>query len=272
MNLLQTVKAGLKNGSRFYKANEPLIMTWLGVFGIWLTGGLAAYETPEFLAALEQEGLDDPEIRKERWLDTGKVVLKSYYPAIISGAATTLCITHSNHESAKRESAAIAMAQMSAQQLKEIRDKIIEEQGEKKLKELDNKIAQDHMDKNPPTPENTTKNGTGLSLCREPVTGQYFYTNYKAVYDAADEMRKLLWPGDFVPFSEWLWQIAPSIIRNLPSDQRAKYEDIGWQKTSINDTFSISFGECRDPDGEPCNEIIYYRNPDATLSDWSFRY
>ena len=244
-------------------------MSWLGIFGVWITGGLAAYETPEFIAALEQEGLDDPEIRKERWLDTGKVAVRCYYPAIISGAATSLCIGHGNKESARRESAAIAMAQMSAQQLKEIRDKIISEQGEKKMKEIDSKIAQEHVDKDPPTAENTRKTGLGLSLCREPFSGQYIYTNYKAVYDSADEMRKQMLDGDFVPVSTWLYLIG---VRNLPKDLAERAERVGWQKLSLNDTFEVSFGECRDPDGEPCNEIIFWREPDRPLSDCSFRY
>ena len=268
MNLLQTVKAGLKTGSRFYKANEPLIMTWLSVFGVWLTGGLAAYETPEFLAALEWEGLDDPEIRKERWLDTGKVALKSYYPAIISGAATTLCITHGNHESARRESAAIAMAQMSAQQLKEIRDKIIEEQGEKKLKEIDGKIAQEHVDKDPPTSENTHNTGYGLSLCREPFSGKYIYTNYRLIYDAADEMRKKMWEGEFVPVEEWLYLIG---VRDLSPAQQKEASVVGWQKIDMKDIFSVSFGPCYAPDKTPCEEIIFWRNPDKSIGNYFFR-
>lgn len=269
MNFFELVKAGIRNGSRFVTAYEPEILSWLGIGGVWLTASLSAYETPGFISDLEAEGLDDPEIRKERWVDTAKVIARNYYPSIISGIVTSVCIGKGTGESRKREAAAIVAAQMASNNFKELRDKISEEQGEKKLKELESKIAQDHIEKDPPTDANTRKTGIGLSLCREPFSGQYIYTNYKAVYDAAEEMRKLMWEGEFVSAEEWLYLVG---VRDLSDEVKARARRVGWQKTTLNDTFTISFGECRGPDGEPCNEIVFWRDPSHSLSEYSFRY
>ena len=272
MGLLETVKTGLKNGRKLAEAHMPTILAWLSIGGVWTTAALAAYETPEFMRELELQGLDDPEIRRERWFDTGKVAVKSYYPAIISGTITSLAMGKSNSESLRREAAAIAMARASALDLRELKDKIISEQGEKGLKEIQNKIAQDHMDKDP-VPEDRSQvvhTGFGLSMMKEPWSGQYLYSNYKNAYDAANVMRKKMYEGDFVPIEEWLYAVGVR-ISELSESQRRQMSYVGWIKRDLNDIFDIMFGECRAPNGEPCNEIIFWREPDASVSDWPFR-
>ena len=266
MGVLECVNAGLKSTGKFIKANSPTILSWIAIGGVWTTATLAAYETPGFLRDLEAEGLDDPEIRRERWLDTLKVFGRNFYPSIFSGIATSVSIGKSDKDHLKREMAAVAMAKASSLDLKELKDKIIEEQGEKGLKEIQDKIAQDHVNADPP-PEDKTKiykTGFGLSLCREPWSGQYIYTNYKAVYDAANDMRKKMYEGEFVPVIEWL-SLLPIRFSELTPTQRDDAENSGWMRKNLNDTFDISFGECRGPDGEPCNEIIFWRDPDVTI-------
>lgn len=266
MGVLTKVKVLLKGAGSYARQHSPTILSWIAIGGVWSTAALAAYETPEFIRDLEREGLDDPEIRRERWLDTAKVAARNYYPAIISGVATSVSIGKSDKEHLKREMAAVAMAQASSLDLRELKDKIIEERGEKGLKEIQDKIAQDHVDKDPP-PEDKTKifhTGLGLSLCREPWSGQYIYTNYKAVYDAANEMRKKMYEGEFVAVNEWL-SLLPVRFSDMSPTQREDAENSGWVRKSMNDMFDVTFGECRGPDGEPCNEIIFWRDPDITI-------
>ena len=124
-----------------------------------------------------------------------------------------------------------------------------------------------------PVPEDRSQvihTGMGMSLCKEPWSGQYIYTNYKNIYDAANAMRKKMYEGDFIPIEEWLYLVGVR-ISDLSESQRKQMSYVGWIKRDLNDIFDIVFGECRAPNGEPCNEIIFWREPDATVSDWPFR-
>ena len=119
-----------------FKHNAPTILTWLGAIGVVATAVLAAKETPKVLQVLE--AAEDEKGEDLTVLEKLDVASPLYFPAVLTGTATLLCIFGSNALNKKQQVALMSAYTMLDSTYREYKRKVRELYGE----EADEKIQQ----------------------------------------------------------------------------------------------------------------------------------
>lgn len=174
----------------------PTILTGLGVAGFIGTAILAAKEAPKAESAIRkaQRDLECPEAKYAddektfeirtltRW-EKVKITAGYYWPSVALGTASTACILSAHKIDLTRLASVTAAYQLSKKDLKELKDKIIEKDGQEKLKEYRQDIHQDEMNRYP-SDAPIFNTGKGLTIFRDPFTGRLFYSDVWEVQKA----------------------------------------------------------------------------------------
>lgn len=175
-----------KNAQVAVSKHSPEILTGLGIAGMITTTVLAVKATPKALLLLEDarhekgEALTKPEKVKAAW--------KPYIPAAVTGVVSVGCLIGASSVSARRNTALATAYQLSTTALSEYKEKVVETIGEKKEKIIQDKIAQEKVDKQPVEPSNVIITGSGKSLCYDPQFGQYFESTIDDIKRAVTEL------------------------------------------------------------------------------------
>lgn len=234
---------------------SPEILLGLGIAGMFTTTILAVKATPKAMALVEEEKLrryketDDDSISK---IDIVKTCWKCYMPSIIIASVSTACLIGSRSVGARRMAALTAAYQISESALSEYRDKTLEVVGEKKEKQIRDKVAEEKVKKNPVKEDEVLNTLNGTTLCYEPLTGRYFRSDREHIKRAENALNKSLLHDicGYVTLNEFFDEI------DLP---RADIGDrIGWNTDEILD---ISFSSQLADNGEPALVIDYVSIP-----------
>lgn len=131
----------LNKSKLFIKRNSSTILTCIGGVGVVATSVLAVKATPKALYLLE-------EAKQEKGEDLTKteIVLiagPSYIPAVISGAATLVCIFGANALNKRQQAALISAYTLLDNSYKEYRKKVEEVLGEGATNDIYREIAKD---------------------------------------------------------------------------------------------------------------------------------
>lgn len=142
-------------------------------------------------------------------------------------------------------------------------DKVKEEIGEKKFKEIEHDIAQDIVNNNPPPKElcddayekhiqssREVIMTDGMTLFYESYGGRYFRSNQDAVRKAEKAISDRLKIEDFIKLNELYYEYGIS--------ETEHGDEVGF---SVSEGLEIYFNSCIAPDGTPCIVINYYNNP-----------
>lgn len=152
-----------KMAKRFVSKRSPEILTGIGIAGMVTTTVLAVKATPKALELIEEEKraqnralLDKAEktgsdvaaqVSRLKPIETVKVAWKPYIPAMLTGMASIACLIGAQSVSARRHAALYSAYKLSETALTEYKDKVVETIGEKKEKQIKQKIAEDKVDK-----------------------------------------------------------------------------------------------------------------------------
>lgn len=152
-----------KMAKRFVSKRSPEILTGIGIAGMVTTTVLAVKVTPKALELIEEEKraqnralLDEAEntgsdvtaqVSRLKPIETVKVAWKPYIPAMLTGMASIACLIGAQSVSARRHAALYSAYKLSETALTEYKDKVVETIGEKKEKQIKQKIAEDKVDK-----------------------------------------------------------------------------------------------------------------------------
>lgn len=130
---------------KYGKENLPSILVGFGVVGFGATLYLTAEAAPKAKDALERkENLDAENGESEKTLiDKAKIVALYYVKPAITGTLTLGCFLGAHKVNLSRLSSLGAMYALAKGDLKDLKDKIIETDGEKKLETLQDSIVAD---------------------------------------------------------------------------------------------------------------------------------
>lgn len=235
--------------------HSPEILLGVGIGGMFTATFLAVKATPKAMALIEEEKLrryketDDDTINK---VDIVKTCWKCYIPAAITATVSTACLIGSRSVSARRMAALTAAYQISESALTEYRDKTLEMVGEKKEKQIRDKVAEEHIKANPVTTKEVIVTNNGTTLCFEPLTHRYFNSDQEHIKRAENRLNKRLLHdiSGYVTLNEFFDEI------DLPRADVG--DDIGWNTDEMLD---ISFSAQLTETGEPALVIDYVVPP-----------
>lgn len=129
----------------FLKKRKPDILTFIGLGGMVAFGIMMYRSRPAVEEALDKELEETHEPLTKR--QTAWVYVRTLWPTLAIGGASAVCIVFGNREHNKRNAALATAYYISESTLKTYQEKVIEEIGEKKEKEIQAKVAEERSKK-----------------------------------------------------------------------------------------------------------------------------
>ena len=249
LKLVKVVKHGVKK-------KTPEILTGIGIAGMVTTVVLSVRATPKAMELIEQKELenaerDNTDIQKLTPVETIKVAWKPYVPALLTGLGSTACLIGGISVSARRTAALATAYKISETALSEYKEKMIEVVGEKKAKEIKEKINSDKIENNPVTKSNVIITGKGDTLCCDLAFNQYFRSDIEKIKKAVNEINRQLTYDMYVSLNEFYDELG---IPHIPIG-----DELGWNLD--NGLVEVSFGSQIADDGTPCITMEYNIGP-----------
>lgn len=214
--IVTTVRAGAKVGGRWVVKHLPTILTTIGSAGVITAIVMTAKKAPAAKAELDEikEEWDETEEKEKQnkadyIFKLVRVGVKHYWMVALVVGGSISCFWFANHVNLKRLSAALTAAAISRENLKELENKIVEMDGEKKLTKLKDEISKDKVEKSDLDLDNIW--GVGEHLCYDSIGKHYFMSDIDKIKKAErmvkEDLREQLRRGDnyaFVPLSDFL--------------------------------------------------------------------
>ncbi len=234
------LKSGFYIAKAFAKENSPSILTGIAISGTATTAylaGVAGYKTAGRLSeGPPTEQLPKKEIVREVWT--------LYIPAAVSGTITIGCIFGATQIASKRATAAYSLLAVSERIFQEYREKVVEELGEKKEKNIRDEVAQLEVTNNPPS-NIIVANADGV-LCCELLTGRYFLCDMETLRRSVNDINAKLLREDYCVIGEFYYLI------NIPFTSNSSR--IGWSSDKL---LELEFTTTLTEDGKPCLAFDY---------------
>lgn len=230
----------IKNTKGFMRKHSPEILTGIGVTGMITTTVLAVKATPKALILLENAKNEKNEDLTV--VETVKVAWKPYIPAVLTGVASVTCIIGASTVSTKRNAALAAAYTLSEKTLLTYRDKVVETIGEKKEKEVREKIAQDEVDKHPISTSQVIITSKGTTLCKDSLSKRYFESDIDTIKRIVNNLNRNINNRDYVSLNEFYHELG---LEGVPNGDR-----LGW---NVSDgLIDVDFDACITEDDRPC--------------------
>lgn len=239
-----------KNVRVFTSRHSPEILTGIGIAGMITTTVLAVRATPKALILLEEKK------KLERTdeltaLETVKTCWKPYAPAVATGVFSAACLIGANSVNASRNAALATAYKLSETALSEYKGKVIETLGEKKEKDIRDKIAKDRVDNNPASKTEVIITEKGNTLCYDACSGRYFRSDIDKIKKAVNELNRQMLLDMYISLNEFYNELG--LTGTNLGDQ------LGW---NVEDgLIELDFSSQLSDDGTPCIVIDYLIAP-----------
>ena len=239
------------------KHHTPEILTGVGVVGMISSTVLAVRATPKAIKIIE-ENKKEKSVDKLEPIDIVKQTWKLYIPSAIIGVASIGCIIGSNSISVRRNAALITAYTISESAAKEYKDTVTEIIPEKKVQEIKEAIAKDHISKDPVESHDIITTGNGNTLCYDILSGRYFYSSADKIRRSVNVINERLLDQSYISLNEFFYELG------LEGTKLG--EDLGWgiSQGLINIDFTTQLSS----DDQPCLVIGYDRMPMYDFDKW----
>ena len=192
-------KTDLRNVSRgFHKGvvkRTQQILIGLGIAGMFATTVLAVRATPKALqlkdneierkeaeeASEAQSWSDRQEITELKPMEIIKTCWRPYIPAMILGTASTICLLSANSINTKRMAVLTTAYKISEAALLDYKNAVVETIGEKKEKEVKEKVYEKKLANNPVENREVFITKKGDTLCYDSLSGRYFKSDIEHI-------------------------------------------------------------------------------------------
>ena len=243
----------IKNTKCFLGKHSPEILTGIGIAGMVTSTVLAVKATPKALVLLEEARTNEDGTLKDKLtiVETVKVAWKPYVPAVAVGIASISCIIGASRVNYKRNAALATAYALSERTLINYRDKVIETLGEKKEKEVRDKISQDEIDKKPISSSQVIITPKGNTLFMDSITGRYFRSDLDSIKKAVIALNMEISHQNYISLNEF--------YSNIGLDRISNGDNLGWNID--NGYVEIDYSTCLADNDEPCIVIDYISQP-----------
>lgn len=233
----------------FLSKHSPEILVGIGVTGMVTSTVLAVKATPKALILLEQAKEDKGDLLST--IESVKVAWKPYIPAALLSIASISCIIGASAVNTKRNTALATAYAISERSLLTYRDKVIETIGEKKEKEIKDKVAQDTVDNKPVSSSQVIITTKGNALCMDSISRRYFRSDLDNIRKIVNELNREMLTQNYVSLNEFYYALG---LDGIKSGSR-----LGW---NVSDGFiELRYSTCLAENDEPCIVIDFDNEP-----------
>lgn len=226
---------------KFLGKHSPEILTGIGIVGMGCSIVNAVIATPKAMTLVEQkkEQLDVNHLTPK---ETFLAVWKPYLPSALSFVASSACIIGASAVNYKRNAALGAAYALSERTLIRYRDKVIDTLGERKEREIRDKIAQDDVNNNQPSPKQVIVTSKGNTLCKDMISGRYFRSDIETIKQTINKLNRRLTYDHYISLNEFYGELGLDDIKNG--------DLMGWNLD--NGLIEPNFNACITEEDEPC--------------------
>lgn len=242
--LVKAVRIGLDK-------HAPEILTGMGIAGMVTCTVLAVKATPKALELIEEE----KEKKGDETLkpvETVKAAWKPYIPAMAVGGASIMCLIGATSVNTRRISALAAAYKLSETALDEYKAAALETLGEKKEKDIRDKVSENQIAANPVNESTVIVTGGGNSLCYDSISGRYFRSSIEKIRKVENQIERELLSSDYIALNDFYDALGLEHIEIG--------DDIGWRVDWIK-SFEINFSSQLTKEGEPAIVLEYEDMP-----------
>lgn len=240
----------------YVKEHSPEILTGVGLVGMVSSTVLAVTATPKAMRLIDDK-------KEQLEIETGEEVLKlskkmvvrtvwkCYIPAFVTGSLSAACIIGGVSTNTNKNIALATAYALSEANLKKYKDAVVESIGEKKEKEIRDKVAQGELSRNPISNREVIMTDNGTTLCFDSISGRYFKSDANKIRKAMNEINRRLLTSDYVSLNDFYYEIG--------LDGTKLGDDLGWR---VDDgEVDFYFTSLLAQDDTPCLVIDYTISP-----------
>ena len=242
--------------------HSPEILTGLGIAGMITTTILAVKATPKALKLIskaEDEKIDNGHGESLTKTEVVKAGWKPYIPAVVTGVVSVGCLIGGSAVHSKRNTALAAAYNLSTTALSEYKEKVVETIGEKKEKDIRDKVAEERIKKEPVNQSAIIVSGNGSTRCFDTITKRRFVSDIEAIKKIVNELNRRMVNGeDYISLNEFYYELG--------LDGSRIGDELGWNVT--NGLIELDFSAQLDTDGIPCIVIDYIVAPKRGFNSW----
>lgn len=259
MALINYIASGLRNLGNVAARNAPNLLTGFSIVGVGCTtvltawGTIRAYQTvqekeeamvEEWLVMNKDEGEEPPKLTKK---DVFLLSWRPLTPAALSFLLTIITIILARRASLAQTNAALALASVYSQACADLKYEIRETLGEKKAKELQDKIAQNYIDNVHPTTSLMVTDEEAMVLCYEKPFNHEFKSSYEDIRAAVNTINEMFQTDVWVSLNEFYYILGIEPIQ-------LGY-DLGWARD--NGYLAVDFSAGVNKQHKPCLVIDF---------------
>lgn len=251
------VKEALKKGSILIQKNSSTILTACAVGGVIVTtisGCKATIKAVEILQ--EEEGYlicTDKVNPKE----AVKLCWTCYVPTVLMAGLTIACAVGAHTIDTRRNAVLAGLYTVSQKALEEYKATTEQVVGKKKAGEIKEALADEILKTNPYNPDTVIRTGKGNTLCYDPLSGRYFFSDINFIKKCQNDFNHWM-IGDYALSLNDLYGL-------IGLDAIRLGDDVGW---SVNRMMDFEFLSRLASDGTPCLVLDHKVPPTANYQDF----
>lgn len=227
--------------------NAPTILTSLSVAGVVSTAALTAKA-----AVSANDILKNSHELEELDLKTKiKLTWREYIPSIIMGGITIACVISANTISLRRTAALAGMYSLTEKALKDYKDEAAKLFGDKKAREVEDKVHETRIKENPPKSGDIIMTGKSTTLFYEPLSARYFKSDVNTIQSCVNHLNCQLMDESTLSVNEFYWGVG------LEPCEFGRYNVWDISRGLIDVDFSAHMTE----NYEPCLSLVFRTQP-----------
>ena len=233
----------------FVQQNQTTLLSGVAVLGTVTSVVFAIKATPTAIQILEQAEID----KKERLtrVEIVKHTWRLYVPTALSAVSTIACIVCADRISLKQNAVLAGAYALTEAAAREYKAKVAETLSEKKVGEIREKIADDHLAKNPPPKElQTLVFDKDKTLCYDLWSDRYFYSTIAELDSIENRLNKTLLAHDYVTLNE--------LYAELNLNGIGVGDEMGWASDNM---IQFEYSGRVTEDGRPAIVLSYKLDP-----------
>lgn len=238
-----------------FRENDTVILTTLGITGMFTTTIMAVGATPKAIHILNEEEcrrakLAGPpfDISKR---DVIRLTWRCYIPSALVCGTSVGCLIGASSVNSKRNAALATAYSISESVLKTYQEKVIETIGEKKELLLRDEIAKDEIKRNPVNEQTIIITNKGDTLCYDVISGRYFKTDIDKIKRIENELNCTMIHDGYISLNDFYYEMGLESI--------SVGDELGWNIDSGK--VDLYFTSQLTPDNTPCLVINYRVQP-----------
>lgn len=247
---MSTIKQSFASFGKKVSAEAPIIATTTAVLGAVAGVALASRSgmKAEKLLAREADIRRKTKNPEMTTADKVRLVWKVYIPPAICLAVSVGSILTLHRVGVNRTASAMALYTVSERAFREYRDKTVERIGDEAEQAIRDSVAQDRVDKNPPSSEIVII-GDDV-LCYDEFSGRYFTSSMEKIRKCVNDLNMQVINSCYASLTDFydLLGLEPTGIS----------DGVGWNSDEL---LEVTFSTTMSTDGRPCLAVDFRAVP-----------